>query len=93
MDRFTWWPEAFPLQEISAATVAQTLVSGWIAHFGVPSTVVTDHGGQFESSLWTHLMTLLEKKGDPMKVGVGVGVGVGVDLMKVGVVGVGVGVG
>lgn len=43
------------LQHITAKTVASAFVSGWIAHFGVPSTVTIDHGCQFESSLWDQL--------------------------------------
>ena len=52
VDRFTRWPEAIPLTEI---TVARAFVFGWIARFGVPSTIVTDRGRQFESNLWTQL--------------------------------------
>ena len=37
----------------------QAFISGWIAQFGVPSTITTDRGQQFESALWTQLKQLL----------------------------------
>ena len=39
--------------------MAQAFVTGWISRYGVPSTITTDRGQQFESALWTQLMRLL----------------------------------
>lgn len=59
IDRFTRWPEAFPLADISADSVARTLVSGWIARFGLPSKITHDQGRQFESQTFKALTHIL----------------------------------
>ena len=59
---FHSWPEAIPISDIKAETVAQAFLSGWIACFGVPSTIITDRGRQFESQLWSNLMSLFGSK-------------------------------
>lgn len=55
VDRFSRWPEAFPLENIEAKTVAKAFFSGWIARFGTPLRVTTDQGRQFESTFFQHL--------------------------------------
>ena len=61
VDRFTRWPEAIPLSDISAATCARAFLyqsTHWVARHGVPSTLTSDRGRQFVSDLWTKTASL-----------------------------------
>ncbi|GFS53877.1 transposon Ty3-I Gag-Pol polyprotein [Trichonephila inaurata madagascariensis] len=59
VDRFSKWPEAFPMLEISAEAVAKAFYTGWISRFGPPLRLTTDQGTQFEASLFHALSQLL----------------------------------
>ena len=59
VDRFTRWPEAIPIPDITSETVARNFVEHWIARYGCPSTITTDRGSQFESSLFDDLTRIL----------------------------------
>ena len=59
VDRSTQWLEAIPLQSTTATTVADALVAGWIARFGVPAELTSDRGVQFSSEVWAILMSRL----------------------------------
>ena len=54
VDRFTRWPEAIPIKDIRAETVADAFFGVWVARFGTPATITTDRA-QFESRLWDTL--------------------------------------
>ncbi|CAH8508541.1 unnamed protein product [Dicrocoelium dendriticum] len=59
VDRFTRWPHAVPLRDISTETVSRTFVETWISVFGTPATITTDRGPQFNSALFRDLNRLL----------------------------------
>ena len=58
IDRFSRWPEAVPIKDIEATTVARAFVDHWISRFGAPETLSTDQGKQFEAQVFTALLQL-----------------------------------
>ncbi|XP_033213907.1 uncharacterized protein K02A2.6-like [Belonocnema kinseyi] len=59
IDRFSWWPEAVPLQNIEASTICRAFVDQWISRYGAPETLTTEQGSQFESQLFSTLLQLI----------------------------------
>ena len=62
IDRFTRWPEAIPIPDIRAETVADALIAGWISRFGSPHTLITDRGSQFTSATLSDIGRILSIK-------------------------------
>lgn len=62
VDRFTRWPEAYPMRDMTAKTIAEIFVREFIPRFGVPKKVTTDQGRQFEGKLMEELFHLLGAK-------------------------------
>jgi len=58
-DYFTKWLEAIPIQDQKAETVAKAVFTHYILKFGVPLSMHTDQGKNFESALWKELCTIL----------------------------------
>lgn len=59
VDRFTRWPEAVPVEDITTDTIARAFVNTWVSRFGTPLSLTSDRGSQFESSLWDKVMSIL----------------------------------
>lgn len=59
IDRFSRWPEAIPLKNISAQTVCRAFTDNWVTRFGSPETLTTDQGTQFESKIFTELRRVI----------------------------------
>lgn len=58
IDRFTRWPEAWPIAHMTAETVADVFFREWVGRFGCPAVVTTDQGRSFESQLMSALNNL-----------------------------------
>ena len=52
VDRFSRWPIAVPMADISTETVIDAFAHGWVQNFGVPATLTSDRGSQFTSALF-----------------------------------------
>lgn len=59
IDRFSRWPEAIPLPNMHAQTIAAAFVDNWVARYGTPAIITSDQGRQFEGSLFKALAQLL----------------------------------
>ena len=59
MDYFTKWPEAFSLPNQTAITVADVLVKEYVCRFGVPLSLHSDQGRNFESNVFQEMCELL----------------------------------
>ena len=58
-DYFTKWPEAYPIPNQEAVTVARCLVNQFFSRFGVPLELHSDQGRNFESALFQELCKFL----------------------------------
>ena len=59
IDRATRWFECIPTADISSETIVNVFLLHWVSRFGVPLTLVTDQGRQFESSLFAELSRII----------------------------------
>ena len=59
IDRFSRYPWAIPITDMSAETVARAFLHGVVAHVGCPKRLTSDRGGCFTSDLWSKLMETL----------------------------------
>ncbi|GFY02228.1 retrovirus-related Pol polyprotein from transposon 412 [Trichonephila clavipes] len=59
MDYFTKSPEAYPIPDQKASTVAEVLVQHWISRFRVPLQLHSDQGRNFDSAVCKRLCEIL----------------------------------
>lgn len=69
IDRWTGWPEAYPMtmhgEAANAKACATVLVREWLSRWGVPDVITSDRGSQFVSDLWLEVCSLMGIARDP----------------------------
>lgn len=58
-DYFTKWMEAVPTPDHKADTIARTLITHFVSKFGIPLSLHSDQGRDFESQLFKEMCKLL----------------------------------
>lgn len=59
---FTKWAEAYGIPNQRATTFSKVLVKNWICRFGVPDSLHSDQGRNFEPHVFEEMCHLLEIK-------------------------------
>ena len=59
VDYFTKWPEAYAIKDQEAETIVNALVEGIISRLGVPESIHSDQGRNFESKIFATMCTYL----------------------------------
>lgn len=59
---FTKWVEAYPLRNQRAVTCASVFVKNWVSRYGVPESIHSDQGRNFESNVFKEMCQLLQMK-------------------------------
>ena len=62
IDRYTKFPQAVPLAEITTENLINALLSHWISIFGVPLALSSDRGSQFTSKLFQDFLSNIGTK-------------------------------
>ena len=57
---FTKWPKAMPTYSKNAKSAPQFLFNHVITQFGIPKSIIIDHGSHFCNNVMTKLATLLK---------------------------------
>ena len=57
---FTKWVEAFTIPNQRATTCAKVCLRNWICRFGVPDSIHSDQGSNFESKVFEEMCRMLE---------------------------------
>lgn len=55
---FTKWTEAFPIPDEKAVTVAHVVATEWVCRFGMPHSLHSDQGRNFESAVFQEMCRL-----------------------------------
>ncbi|CAB0039397.1 unnamed protein product [Trichogramma brassicae] len=59
IDRYARWPEAVPIKNLQASTVARAFIDTWVSCYGAPAVITSDQGAQFEYDIFKQLCILL----------------------------------
>ena len=59
VDYFTKWVEAYPMKRMDAVSIATVFVNEFVSRYGAPTSLHTDQGKNFDSSLFKQVCSLL----------------------------------